>query len=86
MTVQEMYVFLSIRIQMVHGIRDTLKGYWFTLEQFYTLFCSNIMKCDWFIHILRFLHLNDNMNQPDKNGSCDRLWKMRTVFYQLHGA
>jgi hypothetical protein len=32
-----------------------------TAEQFFTLFCTHIMKCDMFLHILRFLHFNDNV-------------------------
>jgi len=33
---------------MTHDIRDTMKDYWLTLEQSYTLFYSNIIKCDQF--------------------------------------
>jgi hypothetical protein len=32
--VQEMYLFLAIILQMGHDIKDTLKVYWSTLEQF----------------------------------------------------
>jgi len=35
MTVQEMYVFLSI-VHMGHNRKDTLKVYWLTQEQPYT--------------------------------------------------
>jgi hypothetical protein len=38
-----------------------------SLEQFYTPFYSNTMKHGRFLHILRFLYFNDNMNQPHKN-------------------
>jgi hypothetical protein len=86
-TVQEMYMFLAIIIQMGHGIRDTLKEYWSTLEQIYTPFYSNVMKRDRFFHILRFLHFCNNMNQPDKTDKCyDRLWKIRTLFDKLNDA
>jgi len=36
MTVQEMYVFLSIIVHMGHNQKDTLKGYCLTQEQPYT--------------------------------------------------
>jgi len=68
---------------MGHDVRDTLKYYWFTVEQFY----SNRMKCDLFYCILKFLHFSDNMNQPDKNDNkYDRPLKMRTLFDQLNDA
>jgi len=38
MTIQEMYVFLSVIVQMEHNQRDTLKSYWNTLEQFLSPF------------------------------------------------
>jgi hypothetical protein len=47
------------------------------LEQFFMAFCGN----DRFFHILRFLHFNDNKNEPDKTYYSYRmLWKMRTIF------
>jgi len=36
MTVQEMYVLLSIIVHMGHNQKDTLKIYWSTQEQPYT--------------------------------------------------
>jgi hypothetical protein len=32
-SMQEMYMILSVILQMGYDQRDTLKGYWFTLEQ-----------------------------------------------------
>jgi hypothetical protein len=46
MTVQEMQIFLAHIIQMGHDEWDILKGYWSTLEQFYSPFYSNMMNCD----------------------------------------
>jgi hypothetical protein len=37
-TIQEMYLILSIFLQMGHDQRDTLKDYWFTLGQLLATF------------------------------------------------
>jgi hypothetical protein len=63
-SVQEMYIFLPVIIQIGHDEWHTFKDYWFTLEQLYKPFFSNRMK--WFFHIPRFLHFCNNMNQTDK--------------------
>jgi hypothetical protein len=65
-TIPEMYLFVSIALQMGHNQRDRLKDYWSTLEQFFTAFYENTMKRDRFLNILRFLRLSDNKNEPDK--------------------
>jgi len=42
------------------------------------------MKRDHFFHTLRFLHVSDNMNHPDKkDNNYDRLSKITTLFDQL---
>jgi hypothetical protein len=64
----EMYLFLSVIVQMCHDQRDRLKDYWSTLEQFFMVFYGNTMKWDRFFHILRFLLFSDNRNEPDKTG------------------
>jgi hypothetical protein len=45
----------------------TLKNYWLAVEQIYTPFYTNTMKCDQFFHMLRFLQFIDNKNQTDNN-------------------
>jgi hypothetical protein len=61
-TDSEMFLFLGIIIQMGHDIRDRIKDYWSTAEQFHTPFYSNAMKRDRFLHILRL----DNNAETDK--------------------
>jgi len=62
-------------------------SYWLTAEQFHTPLYSNTLKHDWLFHILKFLHLSDNMKQPDgENNNYDRLWKIRTHWDQLNDA
>jgi hypothetical protein len=45
-TDSEMFLFLGIIIQMGHDIRDRLRDYWWTTEQFLTKFYCNTMKRD----------------------------------------
>ncbi|PNF23240.1 hypothetical protein B7P43_G18268 [Cryptotermes secundus] len=86
-TESKMFLFLGIIIQMGHDIRDTLKDYWSTAEQFATPFYSNTMKRDRFLHILRFLHFADKSTETDRNvHSYDRLRKIRTIFDTLNDA
>jgi hypothetical protein len=44
MTVQEMYLFLAIVVQMGHDQRDVLKDYWSTLERYFVAFYGKTMK------------------------------------------
>jgi hypothetical protein len=65
-TKAEMFVFLAVTIQMGHDVRDKLTDYWATLDQIYTTFYSTMMKCDRYLHILRYLHFTDNGTEPDR--------------------
>jgi hypothetical protein len=67
MSVQDMYIYFAIKIQMGHDVKDMPKIYWFTAVKLLRPFYTDTMKCDRFLHRLRFLHFSDNMNQPDKN-------------------
>lgn len=72
-TVQEMYVFLSIIVHMGHNQKDTLKIYWLTQEQPYTTIMGMLWKVTF-----SFMYLNscffDNQKDPDKTGdTCDLL-------------
>ena len=43
------------------------------------------MKRDQYLHILRYLHLIDNRNEPDRTDeNFDRLWKIRDLFEILN--
>jgi hypothetical protein len=85
MTDSEMFLFLGIVIQMGHDIRDRIKDYWSTAEQFHTPFYSNMMQRDRFLHILHFLHFTDNNAEIDKQAdNYDRLWKIRTIIDTLN--
>jgi hypothetical protein len=87
MTTPEMYLFVSIDVQMGPDQRDRLKDYWSTLEQFLMAFYRNTMKRDRLLCILRFLHFSDKKNEPDKTDeNYDRLWKIRTIFNKLNDA
>jgi len=81
MTLQEMYSFSGIILQMGHDIKDTLKAYWSTEGQFSMPFYRKTMKQNRFFHILRFLHFTDK-----RDDNFDRLWKMKTIFDILSDA
>jgi len=59
---RDIYIFLTIIIQIVHDDKVTLGSYWLTPEQFFMPFYTNKMKHDTFLHIIRFLHFSDNIN------------------------
>ena len=84
-TIEEMYTFFGLIIQMGHCQCHGLKYYWSREEQYCTPFNSNVMARDHFFHILRFLHFENNddlLNHDDPN--YDRLWKIRKIFDTLN--
>jgi hypothetical protein len=84
MTDSEMFSFLGIIIQVGHDIRDKMRDYWATAEQFITYFYSNTLKRGRFLHILLFLHFTNNNAKIDKQAdNYDRLWRIRTNFESL---
>ena len=84
-TVEEMYTFFGLVIQMGHDPRHSLKDYWSRDELYYTPFYSNVMARDRFFHILRFLHFENNENPPNHDDpDYDRLWKIRKIFDTLN--
>jgi hypothetical protein len=56
MAVQEVYLFLSVIVQMGCDQRDRLKDYGFTLLVFVIVFYRNSAKQDRFFYMLRVLH------------------------------
>jgi len=76
-TEAEMFLFLALTIQMGHGVRDNLRGYWSTVDQLYTHFHSTMMKQDQYLHILSYLHFTDNRYEPDRaDKNFERLCKI----------
>jgi hypothetical protein len=72
---------------MGHDIRDRLRDYWSTAEQFLTPSYSKTLKRGRFLHILRFLHFTDNNAETDRQAdNYDRPWKIRTIFVTLNEA
>ena len=84
-TMEELYRFFAIIIQVGHDQRDCLKDYWSREEQYFTPFYSKTMVRDRFFHILRFLHFKNNDNPPNRDDPhYDRLWKIRNIFDTLN--
>ena len=83
-TIQEIYTFFTIIIQMGHDQHGSLKDYWSREKQYCTPFYSNVMARNCFFHTLRFLHFEDNDNPPSHDDpDYDRLWKIRKIFDTL---
>ena len=79
-TMEEMYRFFVIIIQMGHDKHNCLKDYWSREEQYSTPFYSNTKVRDRFFHILRFLHFENSDNPPNSDDPhFERLWKIRNI-------
>ena len=84
-TIEEMYTFFRLLIQMGHDQLHSSKDYWSREEQYCTPFYSNIMACDRFFHILRFLHFENNDDPPNHDDpDYNTLWKIRKIFDTLN--
>jgi len=84
-TIVEIYTFFGLIIQMGHCQNHSLKDYWSREEQYCTPFYSNVMACDCFFHILRFLHFKNNDDPPNHDDPhYDRLWKIQKIFDTLN--
>jgi hypothetical protein len=84
-TIEEMYSFFALIIQMGHDQCGSLKDYRSREEQYCTPFYSNVMARDSFLHILRVLHFENNEDPPNRGDpNYDRLWKIRKVFDTLN--
>ena len=76
-TIEEMYTFFGLIIQIGNDQCHSLKDY--REEQYCPSFYSYVMARNHFFHILRFLHF-ENSDDPDYN----RLWKIRKIFDTLN--
>lgn len=75
-TVQEMCIFFTLLTQMRLDIRGTVEKYIGALlnTSVHTVLHGNLMKCNPFFHLFKFLFLNNNVNIPYQFGSnCDIL-------------
>jgi len=75
-TVQEMCSFFTLLTQVRLAIGDTVKKYTGAMlnTSVYTELHCNMMKCDSFFHLFKFLLLNNSVNELDQFGSnCDIL-------------
>jgi hypothetical protein len=78
---EKLFPFFANIIQIGHDKRNSLKDYWSREKQYYTPFYSNVMVRDRFLHILIFLHFENNDNPPNRNDpEYERLWKTGKIF------
>lgn len=80
-SLEELYKFFALIIQMAHNQRDTFEDYWNKDVPYYTPFYHNTMSRERFLHILRFIHFNNNYSSNQKD---DTLWKIRSIFDKLN--
>jgi hypothetical protein len=66
-TIEQMYTFFTLVIQMGHDQNGSLKDYCSRQEQYCTPFYSNVMARDGFLHVLRFLHFENNEDPPNRH-------------------
>jgi len=65
---------------------DKLTDYRAKMDQLYIYFYGTMMKQDWYLHILGYLHFIDKRNEPDRTDEySDWLWKIRDLFEILNG-
>jgi hypothetical protein len=84
-TIEEMYKFFGLIIQIGHDQHHSLKDYWSREEQYSTPFYSNVMAYNRFFHILRYLHFENNNHPPNHDDpDYERLWKIRKIFDALN--
>jgi hypothetical protein len=57
-----LYAFLAIMVQMGHNHQPSMKLHWTKDELYHIPFYSNVMPCDLFLNILKYLHFMDNQN------------------------
>jgi hypothetical protein len=74
---------LAVMVKIVSIIRDTLKDYWFSLEQFYVPFYSNLINCDQILIYFHFTILWQYEWVRPRLLSCGRVQKSRIVFDKL---
>nr|CAI5823126.1 unnamed protein product [Callosobruchus analis] len=74
----ELQAFFGMLLIMGFHTLSSLRLYWSTDQNFHVSRISSIMSQKRFLHILRYLHLNDNDVMPQRgNDRFDRLYKVR---------
>nr|CAI5843714.1 unnamed protein product [Callosobruchus analis] len=76
----ELQAFFGMLLIMGFHTLRSLRLYWSTDQNFHVSRISSIMSQKRFLHILRYLHLNDNDVMPQRgNDRFDRLYKVRPL-------
>ena len=75
-TIPELKAWLGLTLNMGLVRKNSIKSYWSKKSVIQTPIFPNTMSRDRCLHILRFLHFNDNAPDPaDPNR--DKLWKIK---------
>jgi hypothetical protein len=84
LTEEEFYAFLGILIFMGIHYLPSVRLYWSEDENFHVSRISRVMPLKRFLKILRFLHLNNNEEQPEADSpDFDKLYKIRPLLDHL---
>jgi hypothetical protein len=78
--------FIALAVQVGHGLEDTLCGCRCILWQLHTLFYTETMTWNRFLHMPCFLHFACSLQRPEEGEDYDWLWKLRTVSDTLNQA
>lgn len=80
LTPEELSAFLGILILMGFHQLPSIRLYWSSNGNFLVTRIANVMSLKRFLHILRYLHLNDNTKLPKKGDkNFDKLFKVRPL-------
>ncbi|CAH2011342.1 unnamed protein product [Acanthoscelides obtectus] len=76
----ELQAFFGMLLIMGFHTLPSLRLYWSTDQNFHVSRISNVMSQKRFLHILRYLHLNDNEVMPQRGQeNFDKLYKIRPL-------
>jgi hypothetical protein len=79
-SVEEMKTFVGMLIIMGFHQLSTMRLFWSSDPNFHVPRISSVMTVKRFLPLLRFLHLNDNNNVPDRESpNFDKLYKIRPI-------
>lgn len=87
LSVEELKAFIGILVIMGFNSLPSLRLYWSTDTNFRSSRISSIMPLKRFLKVLRYLHISDNENMPQKGEpNFDKLYKVRPLISYLRNS
>ncbi|XP_008181184.1 piggyBac transposable element-derived protein 4-like [Acyrthosiphon pisum] len=82
--VEEIKAFIGMLIYMGYHSLPSIRFYWSTDQNFYCERIAKIMPVKRFLKLLRYLHLNNNLNMPQRDSlNFDKLYKIHPLISHL---